>query len=188
MPQTLEVYGDGQVEVVPDIAYGLVGVTTIGKHVEKASSENARMVEAGLAVVEVTGVDQVNIKTGNFTIGIERNHREEKDRSVHGFNNTVDITVRDLSLIGWVLGTATRAGANEVHGLHMEVAQKREAMVKARSLVVEDARQKAEYLFSLHRVQIGSVLEISEGGGRGRFPLVKVLAMDARSPRGGTAP
>ena len=82
MPQILEVYGDGQVGVVPDIAYGLVGVTIIGKHVEKAPSENARVVEAGLAAVEVTGVDQVNMKTGNFTIGMERNHREEKDRSV----------------------------------------------------------------------------------------------------------
>lgn len=81
MPQTLEVYGDEQVEVVPDIAYGLVGVMTIGKHV--------------------------------FTIGNGRNQREEKDRSVYRVNNMVDITVRDLYLIGQVLGVATRAGANQ---------------------------------------------------------------------------
>ena len=63
----------------------------------------------------------------------------------------------------------------------MEVAQKREAMVKVRSLAVEDARQKAEYLASLNRVQIDSVLETSKGGGRGQFPLVKALAVDAKS-------
>ena len=28
--QTLEVYGEGQVEVVPDMAYVQVGVTTVG--------------------------------------------------------------------------------------------------------------------------------------------------------------
>lgn len=70
---------------------------------------------------------------------------------------------------------------NEVHSMRMEVAQKREAMVKARSLAVEDARQKAEYLASLHRVQIDSVLEISKEGGGGQFPLVKALAVDAKS-------
>ena len=71
------------------------------------------MVEAGLAAVEVTGVDQVNIKTGNFTIGNERNQREEKDRAVYRVSNMVDITVRDLYLIGQVLGAATRADANQ---------------------------------------------------------------------------
>ena len=34
IPQKLEVYGEGQVEVVPDMAYVQVGVTTVGEHVE----------------------------------------------------------------------------------------------------------------------------------------------------------
>ena len=74
-----------------------------------------------------------------------------------------------------------RSGANEMRGLRMEVAQKREAMVEARSLAAENAHQKAEHLASLHGVQIGPVLKISEGGGGGQAPLVKAMAMDARS-------
>jgi len=93
----------------------------------------------------------------------------------------VDIIVRDLSLVGQVLGAAMRSGANEVRGLRMEVSQKREAMVEARSLAAEDARQKAEHLASLHGVQIGPVLEISEEGRGGLAPLVKAMVMDARS-------
>jgi len=179
--QTLEVYGEGQVEVVPDMAYVQVGVTTVGEHIEKASVENARAVEAVFSAVEITGVDPVDIKTGNFSIGAERNYREDKDRAVYRVNNMVDITVRDLSIVGQVLGAAMRAGANEVRGLRMEVAQKRKAMIEARSLAAEDARQKAEHLASLHGVQIGPVLEISEEGREGQAPLVKAIAMDARS-------
>ena len=68
MTQTLEVYGERQVEVVPDMAFVQVGVTTVGEHVEKASVENARAVEAVLAAVEATGVDPVDMKTGDFSI------------------------------------------------------------------------------------------------------------------------
>lgn len=132
--QTLEVYGEGRVEVVPDMAYVQVGVTTVGEHIEKASVENARAVEAVFSAVEITGVDPVDIKTGNFSIGAERNYREDKDRAVYRVNNMVDITVRDLFLVSQVLGAAMRSGANEVRGLRMEVAQKRKAMVEARSL------------------------------------------------------
>tara|TARA_B100000676_G_C17299527_1_gene446480 strand:- start:82 stop:309 length:228 start_codon:yes stop_codon:yes gene_type:complete len=49
--QTLEVYGEGRVEVVPDMAYIQVGVTTVGEHIEKASVENARAVEAVFSAV-----------------------------------------------------------------------------------------------------------------------------------------
>tara|TARA_Y100001978_G_scaffold29932_1_gene25638 strand:+ start:6772 stop:7020 length:249 start_codon:yes stop_codon:yes gene_type:complete len=45
----------------------------------------------------------------------------------------------------------------------------------------KDARQKAEHLAFLHGVQIGPVLEISEEGREGQVPLVKAMAMDARS-------
>jgi uncharacterized protein YggE len=68
-----------------------------------------------------------------------------------------------------------------VRGLRLEVAQKRAAMVQARALAAEDARQKAEHLASLHGVEIDSVLSITEGGGGGPAPLLKTMAMDARS-------
>lgn len=180
-PRTLEVYGEGQIEVVPDMAHVQVGVTTVGEHVEKASAENARAVEAVLSAVEATGVERSDMTTSNFSIGMERNYREEKDRAVYRVNNMVDITVHDLSIIGQVLGAAMSGGANEVRGLRLEVAQKRAAMVRARALAAEDARQKAEHLASLHGVEIGPVLSITEGGGGGSAPLLKTMAMDARS-------
>jgi len=65
-PQTLDLYGEGQVEVLPDMAYVQVCVTTVGEHVEKASVENARAVEAVFLAVEITGVGPVDIKTVNF--------------------------------------------------------------------------------------------------------------------------
>ena len=73
IPQKLEVYGERQVEVVPDMAYVQVGVTTVGEHVEEASVENERAVEAIFSSVEITGVDPVGMKTGNYSIGMERN-------------------------------------------------------------------------------------------------------------------
>ena len=89
-PRTLEVYGEGQIEVVPDMAYVQVGVTTVGEHVEKASAENARAVEAVLSAVEATGVERTDMTTSNFSIGMERNYPEEKERAFYRVNNMVD--------------------------------------------------------------------------------------------------
>ena len=52
---------------------------------------------------------------------------------------------------------------------------------KRRGSNATDARQKAEHLASLHGVRIGPVLEINERGGEGQTPLVKAVAIDARS-------
>ena len=57
--RTLEVYREGQIEVVLDMAYVQVGVRTVGEHVEKASAENARAVEAVLSAVGATGVSEL---------------------------------------------------------------------------------------------------------------------------------
>lgn len=177
----LEVYGEGQVEVMPDIAYVQVGVTTVGEEVEQAAAENARAVEGVLSAVEASGVGRADVATSNFSIGLDQAYRNKKGRTAYRVNNTVNITVRDLSKVGQVLGAAMQGGANEVRGLHMELAQPREALIQARALAAEDARQKAEHLASLHGVEIGSVLEISEERGGGQAPLFKAMAMEARS-------
>ena len=93
---------------------------------------------------------------------------------VYRVNNMVDITVRDLSRwSGFRRSYAVGRQRNAwlAHG----------SCAEARSLAAEDARKKAKHLASLHGVQIGPVLKISERGGGGQAPLVKAMAMDARS-------
>ena len=95
---------------------------------------------------------------------------------VYRVNNMVDITVRDLSRwSGFRRSYAVGRQRNAwlAHG----------SCAEARSLAAEDARKKAKHLASLHGVQIGPVLKISERGGGGQAPLVKAMAMamDVRS-------
>ena len=57
-----------------------------------------------------------------------------------------------------------------------------QALVAARQLAAQDAREKAEQLAALHGAQLGAVLEIAEEGGGGMAPLVKMMASEAHSP------
>lgn len=181
--RTLEVYGEGQVEVVPDIAYVQVGVTTLAEDVAQAAAENAGMVERVLAAVAAAGVAQRDMATGHYSVSLERPYGErERGQEAYRVSNMVEIAIRDLSHIGRVMGAAMAGGANEMRGLRLELEDPRQALVEARHLAASDAREKAEQLAQLHGAQLGAVLEIAEEGGGGPAPLVKMMAAEAHSP------
>lgn len=180
--RTLEVLGEGQVEVVPDIAYVQVGVTTIAEDVARASAENAALVERVLAAVAAAGVAQRDMATGQYSVALERPYGDrERGEEMYRVNAMVEIAIRDLPRVGRVMGAAMAGGANEMRGLRMELEDPRKALVAARQLAAQDAREKAEQLADLHGAQLGAVLEIAEEGGGGMAPLVKVMAAEARS-------
>ena len=180
--RTLEVFGEGQVEVVPDIAYVQVGVTTVEEDVARASAENAALVERVLAAIAAAGVEQRDMATGHYSVSFERPYGErDGGDGVYRVNNMVEIAIRDLSRVGRVMGAAMAGGANEMRGLRMELEDPRQALVTARRLAAQDAREKAEQLAELHGAQLGAVLEIVEEGGGGTAPLVKMMAAEARS-------
>ena len=181
--RTLEVFGEGQVEVVPDIAYVQVGVTTVAEDVAQAAGQNAERVERVLAAVADAGVDQRDMATGHYSVSLDRSYGErERDGEAYRVNNMVEIAIRDLSRVGRIMGAAMAGGANEMRSLRMELEDPRQALVAARQLAAQDAREKAEQLAALHGAQLGAVLEIAEEGGGGMAPLVKMMASEAHSP------
>lgn len=82
-------------------------------------------------------------------------------RGFYRASNTVRVTVRDLATTSAVLGAATQAGANAVHGLSFEIDDPKPLQAQARAEAVEDARNQASQLASLAGAKLGRVVSIS---------------------------
>ena len=75
--------------------------------------------------------------------------------------NSVDVTVRDLSKLGGLLDSVVQSGANTINSIQFDLADKTQALSQARQAAVENARQQADELTSATGVKLGDVLTIS---------------------------
>ncbi len=77
-------------------------------------------------------------------------------------DNTVSVTLRDVSLADDVLIAALKAGANEVLDVQFYSSELRKYRDEARALAMKAAGEKAEDLASAAGAQAGCILSISE--------------------------
>jgi uncharacterized protein YggE len=77
-------------------------------------------------------------------------------------DNSVLVTVRDLSQIGELLDAVVEAGANSVSGIRFDVDDKTAALSEARKAAVQSAQAKAQELAEAAGVTLGPVQTINE--------------------------
>jgi hypothetical protein len=78
------------------------------------------------------------------------------------FSQTIEVTVRDLDLLGDALDAATRAGATSVDSLRFSLADPDKASANARSAAVADARARATALAAAAGTSLARVHTINE--------------------------
>jgi len=92
---------------------------------------------------------------------------EDKAPKLIGYhvNNSVFITVRDISKLGDVLDKIVSLGANSIGGISFGVANREAVENEARKLAMADAITKAKLFAQAAGAELGDVLTISEQGG-----------------------
>ncbi len=161
--RTLNVTGQGVVYLAPDIAYINIGVHTENPSASDAVAENNLQAQQLIETLRKSGIDPKDIQTTNFSISLNYNYSPEGTRgdSFYVVENTVLVTVRDLSKIGALLDAAIKAGANNVYGIQFDIADKTEAAKKARGEAFKNAQQQAEEIAKLSGVTLGNIQSIS---------------------------
>ena len=162
-PPTLNVNGSAQVTLSPDIAYISVGVHTENADANQAVSSNATQAQKIVDALKAAGIAEKDIRTSNFSITPQQQF--DKDGKLTGVifvvDNTVYVTLRDLTKIGDILGAAVSAGANNIYGIQFDVQDKTTALAGARQTAVENARKQAEELAQAAGVKLGDVQNIN---------------------------
>jgi uncharacterized protein len=158
--RSLNVAGTGTVTLSPDIAYINIGVHTEMPTAAEAVSTNSAQSQQVVDALKTAGVDPKDIRTTNFSIYPNTQYdpqTNQKLSTTYVVDNTVYVTVRQLSNLGDLLDTAVKAGANNVNSIQFDVADKDPAMKEARDQAVKDAKNQAQELATAAGVSLGDL-------------------------------
>ena len=177
--RTVTVSGSGKVYLTPDIAYITIGVHTEGENAAEAVAENNAQAQKVIDALKAEGIPEKDIQTTNFSIYPQQEYDTEgkpTGKIKYIVDNSVFVTVRDITQVGDVLDATVKAGANSISGIQFDVADKTAALSEAREAAVADAKVKADELASAAGVTLGEVQTISEYTSGGPQPMYDMRA------------
>jgi hypothetical protein len=162
-PRTVNVTGTGMVSITPDIAYVNIGVHTESPTASEAVDENNSQTQNVIDSLVKSGVAAEDIRTSNFNIWTNQYYNDmgQPTGTNYAVDNTVYVTVRDLSAMGELLDAAISAGANTIYSISFDLADKSADMKKARDLAVKNAQDQAAELAAAAGVELGEIQNIS---------------------------
>lgn len=171
--RTLSSTGNGEVYLTPDLAYIYVGVRSDADDVATALNKNNLQAQQVADAVKSFGVEAKDIQTTNFNVYPMTDYTPngEVSRKYYVVENTVYITVRDLTKMGNLLDAVVRAGANSINSISFDVANKDEAVAQARDLAIQKAREQAEGMAKAAGVKLGAVQSVSISTTGGTVPI-----------------
>jgi uncharacterized protein YggE len=179
------VTGIGEVTLPPDIATLSIGVVTGAETATEALAQNSAAVEALLAQLAAAGVAPEDIQTSGLSVNPVWVYGDQTTPSrITGYSATNGVAVRvsDLAGLGALLDKAVSAGANTLNGLSFGLSDSSAALDQARRAAVADALRRADLYAQAAGVQLGSLLEITEGGGYSPQPAFAAMAEEKAVP------
>lgn len=162
-PRTINVTGNAQVILAPNIAYISIGVHTEAQTAKDAVASSNTQSQAVIDAIKAQGVDAKDIQTTNFSVyqQIKTGPNGENQGTYFSTDNTVYVTMRDLSKIGSILDASVAAGANNIYGITFDVQDKEAATQSGRDQAIADAKTQAEQLAKGAGASLGAVQSIS---------------------------
>ena len=169
--RTLNVVGEGRVQVAPNIVRVILGVDQFAPSLADARAAAAQRTTAVIDRLVQLGVDRADIQTVRLSISPEYDHRADA-MTLRGYrvHNAVSVTLRDVDQSGAIIDQAVEAGADRVDGIVFDTSRREELVDQARAEAMADARRKAEQLARLAGAELGSVVAIEESGAGGPPP------------------
>jgi uncharacterized protein YggE len=167
-PRSLSVSGSGMVSLTPDIAYVNIGVHTDNPDLATAVNQNNTQTQTLVDSLKNAGISGEDIQTSNFSVysngskSFDPSTGQEIDANrYYSVDNTVYVTIRDLSKLGTLLSTGIASGANNINGITFDVADKTAAMAEARQKAMTNAKNLALELAAGAGVKLGAIQTIS---------------------------
>ena len=191
-PHTISVTGNGVAYGAPDIAVVMIGVEVRDADPAQAVDKANEKMAAIMSAVKSLGIEDKDLQTTNFSVYAQEDFEPETGRPTgtrtYVVNNTLNVTVRDLSKVGDVLGKAVGAGANAIHGVNFSVSDTAKLEAEAREKAMADAKARAEQLARAAGVTLDQPMNINEYTS-GPIPFAaEVKAVEAAGFGGGPVP
>jgi hypothetical protein len=163
MQRTLNVTGNGKVNLTPDIVYINIGVHTEGANVGEALASNTAQSQKVADGLKQFYVDPKDIQTTAFNVYPQQQYGPQGEMLdiKYVVDNSVYVTVRDLNQLGAILDSVVKSGANNINGIQFDVADRSTAMSQARKAAMDNAKAQADELVKAAGATLGDVQSIN---------------------------
>jgi uncharacterized protein YggE len=159
IPQ-ITVTGEGKVKIVPDQAVVTVGFQNTGKDAKEVKTLNDEVVDKVIKFLKKSGIPATDYKTNSISLG--KSYDYEKKKYNFQANQTLIITMKDLSKYDTVMMGLNDAGINAIHGVEFKSSKMEEYETEARKKAILNAKQKAiDYVSALGQ-KVGKALLITD--------------------------
>ncbi len=160
--RSVHVSGTAVVYVTPDRALIQLGVQSNGATPDETRNANGREIQRVINAVRALGVEDKDIATDYYIVYPIYDDTNSLVIKGYRIDNTVSITLRDVSLADDAIVAALKSGANEVQDVQFYTSQLRAVRDQARELAMKAASEKAQALAGAAGAQAGCVLSVSE--------------------------
>jgi uncharacterized protein YggE len=164
---TVRTSGSAHITAIPDRAILTVGVVNTAENVKDVQENNAKISGAVIEAISSLGINKDKMRTSQFTVYPVYNDQDKNDKNeITGYRatNIVTITLDDTAMVGTVVETALKSGANEINGIHYQKRDEQELKQKALEAAVKDASAKAEAIAQALGRHLGRVVSAEDSG------------------------
>jgi uncharacterized protein len=180
--RTLNVTGQGTVTATPDIAYITLGVITEDVNAKIAQQKNADAMSEVINQIKKSGVKSEDIKTVNYNIYPKSDYNNNTGVSkIVGYtvNNSVVVTVRDISKVGNIIDIAGASGSNLSSGISFGLSDYEKYYNEALKQAVTIAKKRATTIGGTLGITLKTPVSVSESGSSG--PIINYPMYDMKS-------
>src|SRR3989338_7707027 len=181
---TITVQGDGQATMPPDVARVSFSVENTAVTVSDAQDATTNQANASLEFVKQQGVADKDVKTLSYNISPQYSYPNPcaygticpdyyRTPKIIGYqvSETVQVTVRDLSKVGELIGGIGELEIQNVNGPAFALDDATAGYDAARADAIEKAKAQARLLADQLGVRLGKIVNFSESSGGYQYPL-----------------
>jgi len=159
VPQ-ISVTGEGKIKIVPDQAIINVGFQNSGKDAKEVKSLNDEVIDKVIKYLKKMGIPSTDYKTNN--VSLYRSYDYEKKKHNFQANQTLSITLKDLTKYDEIMMGLNDNGVNTVNGVEFKSSKLEDYQREARKKAMLDAKQKAADYVSVLGQKVGKALLITD--------------------------
>ncbi len=179
---TVEVIGEGSVEVTPTLVNISVSIIGEGKDVKLLRQENAEKIAKVIQVLNKEEIPMKNFQT-NY-ISLYKNYDFNTKTYKYLVSQTIKIKLEDLTKYETIMDALFEVGVNQINSVTFDIDDNVRAKLlqDVRIAATDDARKKALlYATSLDQ-NIGKALAIKETNLRDITPVLKIRGNASSDP------
>jgi len=186
---TVQVTGNSQKEIAPDIAKISLSISNINSNIEQAKNENTQSSNQVFAKLKEQGITDQQIKTEAYRIDPIYSYENDKLPKLKGYKviNSIEVTA-SIEQVGIIINELTNVGANEINSIRFEKINATEVKNDALNDAVKDALKKAEVIAKALDKHISGVKIVNESGNSYRPVMMESRAYKAASLDAGAPP